>query len=98
MGEKKLVTHRESEVLRTDRDDDFNMDPRGQGERKRVAKTGAPVTEQKMCRHFFRESIFTNEGGTAGFACPLDKRACVFCAKVTVGKYISISNALRRRK
>lgn len=57
MGEKKLVTHRESEVLRTDRDDDFNMDPRGQGERKRVAKTGAPVTEQKMCRHFL-ERVF----------------------------------------
>ena len=78
MGEKKLVTYRESEVLRTDRDDDFNMDPRGQGERKRVAKTGAPVTEQKMCRHFFRESIFTNEGGTAGYACPLDKRILRF--------------------
>jgi hypothetical protein len=54
------------------------MDPRGQGERKRVAKTGAPVTEQKMCRHFFRESIFTNEGGTAGYACPLDKRILRF--------------------
>jgi hypothetical protein len=27
LGEKKLVTYRESEVLRTDSDDDFNMDP-----------------------------------------------------------------------
>jgi len=71
LGEKKLVTYRESEVLRTDSDDDFNMDPWGRGERKQVAKTGAPVTGQKMCRHFCRVSIFTNEGGIAGFACPL---------------------------
>jgi len=48
-----------------------------------------------MCRHFFRESIFTNEGGTAGFACPLDKRNLRFLLHKFMKQYEAYENTLQ---